>query len=241
MLAGLRAESARLVSAAAQTAPARLPAGAPGLDAILGGGLLRGRLCELVGPRSSGRMSAALAMAAAIQARGELVAFVDVADALDPRSAARAGIELTRFLWVRPKSVIDGLKAADWILDAGGFGLVVLYLAATDVGVVDGETRLSRAARSRMVRGEAPWVKLARRAERAKAARLIVAERALAGTIASVTLATERTRPRWLGGGRERAPLLLDGARGKIAVVRNKLGPPPDAVELQLQLCGDRR
>jgi RecA/RadA recombinase len=230
-LAGLRAQSARLVSAAEQASPT--------VAALLDGGLPRGRLCELIGPRGSGRMSSALAMAAAVQARGELVAFVDVADALDPPSAARAGVELARLLWVRPKSVLDGLKAADWILDAGGFGLVIVYLAATNVGVVAGDTRLSVAARARMVRGEAPWVKLARRAEQAKAALVIVAERALAGTMAAMTLATERTRPRWLGGGL--APRLLDGTCGKIAVVRNKLGPPPEAVALNLHLVADRR
>jgi RecA/RadA recombinase len=239
-LAGLRAQSARLVSAADEKRlPANAPSSYPTIEALLDGDLPRGRLCELVGPRGSGRMSAALAMTAAVQARGELVAFVDVADALDPRSAVRAGVELSRLLWVRPKSVLDGLKAADWILDAGGFGLVIVYLAATDVGVVAGDTRLSVAARARMVRGEAPWVKLARRAERAKAALVIVAERALAGTIAAMTLATERARPCWLGGGL--SPRLLDGTRGKIAVVRNKLGPPPDAVELRLQVSDDRR
>jgi hypothetical protein len=244
VLAGLRAESARLVAAADKSmrSPAAQPtpaAPAAIVRALLDGGPLRGRVCELVGPRGSGRMSTALAMAAAVQARGELTAFVDVADALDPISAAHAGVELSRLLWVRPKSVLDGLKAADWILDAGGFGLVVLYLAATNVGVVGDEARLSTAARTRMVRGEAPWVKLARRAERAKAVLLIVSERALAGTSAAVTLATERARPCWLGGGL--TPRLLDGTRGKVAVVRSKLGPPTDAVEMHMQLVSNER
>src|SRR6185369_10902384 len=132
VLAGMRAESARLISAAEQPAPSRLPAGSPALDALTGGGLVRGRIVELTGPRSSGRMSAVLAMTAAVQAAGELVAVVDVADALDPRSAVRAGVVLPRLLWVRPTTMMDGMRAVDWVLDAGGFGLVVLYLAGAN-------------------------------------------------------------------------------------------------------------
>jgi hypothetical protein len=236
VLAGMRAESARLVAASAlasdgRGAAARLPAGSAALDALLGGGLVRGRIVELSGPRTSGRMSAVLAMTAAVQGRGELVAFVDVADALDPRSAVRAGVELPRLLWVRPRSIVDGLKAADWVLDVGGFGLVVLYLAGSDVRVVAADARGWR-RRGDVVRGDAPWVKLARRAEGARAAVVVVADRPLVGTLGAVALVTERGRGCWLGGGLQ--PRLLDGVRGRIAVVRNKLGPSAGSAELPL-------
>jgi RecA/RadA recombinase len=231
VLAGLRAESARLRSAAEQPAPARLSTGSPGLDALTGGGLVRGRIVELSGPRSSGRMSAVLTMTAAVQAAGELAAIVDVADALDPRSAASAGVELPRLLWVRPKSVVDGLKAADWVLDAGGFGLVVLYLAGTDAQVAEADAKTGWRRRASTVRGEAPWIKLARRAERARAALVVVGDRPLVGTVAAVSLAAERGRVRWVGGDGG-APRLLDGVSGKIAVARSKLGPPAATAEL---------
>jgi RecA/RadA recombinase len=226
VLAGMRAESARLISAAEQPAPSRLPAGSPALDALTGGGLVRGRIVELSGPRSSGRMSAVLAMTAAVQATGELVAVVDVADALDPRSAARAGVILPRLLWVRPTNVLDGLRAADWVLDAGGFGLVVLYLAGAPVT----ERRFARP------RGETPWIRLARRAERAKSALVVVADRPMVGTVAAVSLAGERGRARWLGGERG-APRILDGVHGRIAVVRSKLGPPVATADVPLDVA----
>jgi len=54
---------------------------------------------------------------------------VDAADAFDPRSAHAAGVDLPRLLWVRPRGFLGGLQAADRVLDAGGFALVVLYLA----------------------------------------------------------------------------------------------------------------
>ena len=66
---------------------------------------------------------------------------------------------------------------------------------------------------------------LARRAERAKSALVVVGDRPMVGTVAAVALAGERGRARWVGGERG-APLLLDGVRGRIAVVRSKLGPP---------------
>ena len=238
VLAGMRAESARLVSAAEQPAPARLPAGSPALDALTGGGLVRGRIVELSGPRGSGRMSAVLAMTAAVQATGELVALVDVADALDPRSAVRAGVVLPRLLWVRPTSLIDGLRAADWVLDAGGFGLVVLYVAG--VGNRQQATGNRQQAMDggwrRGVRGEAAWIRLGRRAEKAKAALVVVGDRPMVGTVAVASLLAERGRVRWLGGERG-APRILDGVQGRIVVARSKLGAPSATAEVPLVIA----
>ncbi len=234
VLAGMRAESARLVSAAAQPAPARLPAGSPALDALTGGGLVRGRIVELTGPPSSGRMSAVLAMTAAVQATGELVAIVDVADALDPRSAVRAGVVLPRLLWVRPTTMLDGLRAADWVLDAGGFGLVVLYVAGARVEAPASSSWRRRGAAT--VRGDAPWIRLARHAEKAKSALVVVGDRPMVGTVAAASLAAERGRVRWLGGERG-APLILDGRDGRIVVARSKLGAPSATADVPLVLA----
>jgi hypothetical protein len=110
-------------------------------------------------------------------------------------------------------------------------GLVVLYLAGAEARAVPADARGWR-RRGDVVRGDAPWVKLGRRAERARAALLVVADRPLVGTLGAVALATERGRGRWLGGGA--APRLLDGVSGRIAVVRNKLGPAAGSAELPL-------
>jgi hypothetical protein len=77
------------------------PTGFAALDALLSGGIPRGQITELVGQASSGRTSVTFAMLAEATARGEVAAYIDASDSLDPRSAQRAGIALERLLWVR--------------------------------------------------------------------------------------------------------------------------------------------
>jgi hypothetical protein len=209
VLAGLRARSLRM-----QEVPrgACVPLGLGPLDEALGGGLPRGRVVEVFGPRGSGRLSLAASALKAAQAQGELVSLVDVADAFAPDSV---DLDLSRLLWVRPKTASDGLLSIDRILDAGGFGAAVLYL---------GQARLPERAGAR----------LQRRAEQARCALLVVGDRAQLGSFSAASLSLERTRARWSGGGR--APLCLDGASGRVAVVRNKLGPPGDSAQLDLPI-----
>jgi len=74
--------------------------GIPAIDALTGG-LPRGCLTEICGPASSGRTTFLLAALAAATRRGEFCTLVDASDALDPHSAASAGVALDRLLWVR--------------------------------------------------------------------------------------------------------------------------------------------
>ena len=105
------------------------------LDACLRGGLPRGQLSELAGAHSSGRMTLLLQMMAAATARGEIVALVDTLDRLDVASAAAAGVDLSRLLWIRgqehpiDRALDRALKALNLVLQAGGFGVVAIDLA----------------------------------------------------------------------------------------------------------------
>jgi hypothetical protein len=119
------------------------PSGVASLDARLGGGFPRGQVSELVGPRSSGRTSLVLQMMAEASARGERVGLVDALDMLDVESAAAAGVDLPRLLWVRghvvsnpglcgdlnQRALEQAIRAFTLILQAGNFGLVVLDVA----------------------------------------------------------------------------------------------------------------
>jgi recombination protein RecA len=128
-LAGVTAAS-RL---AVRPAPEMVSSGIAAMDALTGG-LPRGCLTEICGPASSGRTTLLLAALAAATRRGECCVVVDASDALDPQSATAAGVELDRLLWVRcgessPQKCLEQLlRAADLLLESGGFGLIALDL-----------------------------------------------------------------------------------------------------------------
>jgi len=116
--------------------------GHAGLDARLSGGIPRGQVSELVGPRSSGRTALMLRMMTAATRRGELVALVDALDMLDVESAAAAGADFARLLWIRglvvtspgmcrdlnQRALVQAVRALTLVLDARNFGLVVFDL-----------------------------------------------------------------------------------------------------------------
>ncbi len=77
------------------------PTGIEPLDELLNGGLPQGALSELVGPECSGRTSIALSFLARMTREERVCAWIDVSDSLDPVSAAAAGVDLRRLLWLR--------------------------------------------------------------------------------------------------------------------------------------------
>jgi recombination protein RecA len=81
-------------------ASATVPCGIASLDAITGG-LPRGALTEIFGCASSGRTSFLLTALAEATCRQEVCALVDAGDSLHPESAAAAGMNLQRLLWIR--------------------------------------------------------------------------------------------------------------------------------------------
>src|SRR5215469_7841624 len=127
-----------------KAAPLTVSTGVAKLDALTGG-LPRGALSEITGPDSSGRTSVMLAALAGATHRDEACALIDASDSFDPASAAVAGVDLDRLLWVRCRECYQSfprnnqrrtslgrleqvLKVADLLLQGGGFGMVVLDL-----------------------------------------------------------------------------------------------------------------
>jgi len=80
--------------------PEMVSSGIPQLDSLTGG-LARGCLTEICGSASSGRTSILLRVLAQATQRGEVCALIDASDAFHPASAAAAGVEMSRLLWVR--------------------------------------------------------------------------------------------------------------------------------------------
>jgi recombination protein RecA len=77
------------------------PTGVASVDEVLDGGLPVGALTEMIGAECSGRTSLALSFVAQVTQAEKVCAWVDVSNALSPESAAAAGVDLARLLWVR--------------------------------------------------------------------------------------------------------------------------------------------
>jgi hypothetical protein len=128
----------------------KLSTGTEALDLLLAGGLAPGETVEVYGQRSGGRFSMSLAALAQATARGRCAALVDLGDGLDPQSAATAGVDLERLLWVRPRRLAPALASAEALV-AAGVPLVVIDLGMPPIpGGRDDEDawrRLAHAAR----------------------------------------------------------------------------------------------
>jgi hypothetical protein len=169
-------------------APDLLPSGIAEIDAATGG-IPRGCLTEIVGPASSGRTSLAISILAAATAHDEICAVVDSEDAFDPLSAAAAGVDLARIVWIRSNhNAEQALKAADLLLQGGGFGLVLMDL---------GDTPPITARRISLT----SWFRLRRAVEHTPTALLVIGRQSNAKTCASLTLDCRRERIRFSGAG----------------------------------------
>jgi recombination protein RecA len=128
---------------AVRPAPEMLSSGIAAINALTGG-WPRGCLTEICGPASSGRTTLLLAALAAATRHGEFCVLVDASDALDPCSAADAGVELDRLLWVRcgedaPQKLNKGcpISRASFAREVGIFSQPAFHLDRTGLKKTD--------------------------------------------------------------------------------------------------------
>ena len=179
-----------------RAAPLTVPIGIAPLDSLTGG-LPRGALSEITGPPSSGRTGVMLSALAGATQRQEVCALVDASDSFDPASAATAGVNLERLLWVRcnqpatnrnavgmksrPPGFAFGdeleqvLKVTDLLLQSGGFGMVVLDL---------GDVPVNSARRVPLT----SWFRFRRAVEPTATVLLLIEQQPCAKTCASLVL-----------------------------------------------------
>lgn len=200
-------------------APTPCPTGVAPLDALLGGGLLRGDLSEITGPSSSGRTSLALSLLARTTAAGELAAVVDVSDAFDPISASRAGVSLERVLWVRAPGFREALRSIASLLEARGFGLVLLDVADLAPGGRD-DRELARRARV--------WPRLRKQLAGTGSALVVMGAERVAHSFADLALELHPGRARFSG-----QPALLETLEAEVVLARNRRGPEDRRVHVQ--------
>lgn len=167
-----------------RTAVEVLSTGIVELDKVLHG-FPRGAITEIHGTSSSGRSSVMLATLAAATIQEEICAIIDCNDTFDLSSAANAGVDFNRVLWVRCKHDFErAFKAVDLILHSGGFGLVVLNLA-------DVAPRLVRRIISSW------WFRFRRAIENTPTALLVITPIAAVRSCATLALELERKESVW--------------------------------------------
>jgi hypothetical protein len=213
IVADLRADGANVSRSVPVFPRTRLPLALSSLDAVLGGGLPCGAITEIYGGVSAGRTTlASVLISAAIEA-GEYAAWVDLPNAFDPGSLDSTGIDLERMLWVCPSNRITAVRAAEHVLDAGGFRVVVLDL--------DGQSP-SRSLPPSV------WLRMTRAAARRDAAVVVIGAIHTVGAFAALSLEVRACRRIFVG---ERGPSpVFEGATSALQVRRYRFGSAEDVV-----------
>ena len=144
-------------------------------------------MTEICGTESTGRTALVFALLSQATRRGECCAWIDTAGAFDPVSAVEAGVDLDRVLWVNcGGNAQHALKSTDLLIQAGGFGLVVLDMADT----ADAITRRIPLA---------SWFRLRHAAERTGAALVAVERQINARSCSTLQLELRLNKPLWIG------------------------------------------
>jgi recombination protein RecA len=205
--------------------------GIPEIDSLTGG-LPRGALTEIYGAACSGGTSFLFSALSARTEHEEACALIDGSDTFDPCSAAAAGVDLKKLLWVRCHSIDQTLRATDLLLQSGGFSFI-----AVDV----------RDIAPKLVR-HVPldsWFRFRRAVEDTPTILLLFSRESNAKTCASLVLHLEGHAVRWLksaptSGADSASPAnshindrrhssvwLLDGLEVRASVLRSRIPQPP--------------
>jgi hypothetical protein len=192
-----------------------LPTGITALDGLTGGGIPRGQLSQVHGPASSGRTGILVSLLAYATSAGALAALVDPLDRFDPASAAAAGTDLDRLLWLRgprgdreepaAKALTDATAAVATLAGAGLFDLVALDLAGAG-------------ALSRRALPATTWLRLARLVEGTTTALVVLADGPIASSPGGASVVLEPSGARWtapVGPGRRLESLAARASAGR--------------------------
>jgi recA bacterial DNA recombination protein len=222
----------------ARPTPQMVSSGVREIDTLTDG-LPRGCLTEICGPASSGRTSVLLAALAAATQRQEVCALVDISDAFNPQSAASAGVNFERLLWVRcgslqrsgspqrhrdteknktiEKPVEQALRVTDLLLQSGGFGLVIIDL---------GDTPLKTARRIPLT----SWFRFQRAVEHTATVLFVLSQVPCAQTCASLLLKVSGKKLSALScqlSAKTSHAQLLDGLHVQGELLRSRLERKP--------------
>jgi recombination protein RecA len=183
------------------------------------GGIPKGALTQLCAPAgtTSGRTTLLLSLLGKATAKEQFCALVDASDCFDPESADSMGVCLSRLLWARctsrgMKAVEQAFKAADILIQNGGFGVI-----AIDMGNVD----------ERLIR-KVPlttWFRFARVMEKLPTALVIMLPYSAAQSCAALTL-NMGASVEWTGTGAVSHAQLISGVNFNMEIGRTRTKKP---------------
>jgi len=169
---------------------AHLSTGIKEVDRFLKGGVPRGKITEIVGSDSSGKTSLGLSVLGQSTGRGEITAYIDAFDSLDPKYAEKVGIDLRNFLWIRcagntnhhMDALSKALRASDILCQAGGFGVIAIDIASH---LRDSKIPLNT------------WFRLQRAIKGTPTVFMVIASQKTTGSASALILSLERNRSFW--------------------------------------------
>lgn len=173
--------------------PEVFPTGMPAIDEEIGG-VPKGALTQVCVPSgiSTGRTAVLMSLLAQATQADHFCAMVDVGDCFSPSSASAMNVCLPGLLWVRCgnsnrlKPVEQAFKAADILIQNGGFGLI-----AIDLGNVKEELLRKIPLTT--------WFRFARVVEQTPTALVVVMTHPAAQSCAALTVHVGQGEPRWSG------------------------------------------
>jgi recombination protein RecA len=197
-----------------------------GIAAIDHYGIPQGGLTQICAPPgiSSGKTTILISLMAQLTQAEHFCSLVDASDSFDPAGAEAAGVDLSRMLWVRcrpkmPRSkgftpLEQAFKAADILVQNGGFGLIAVDLANID---------------ERMLR-KVPlttWFRFARVVEKTETALVFLAPYPAAQSCAALTLHSAIETACWSGVKSLPHTMILEsiGHQVEISRARDRKGP----------------
>jgi len=204
-----------------RSAPEVFQTGIPAIDCETGG-IPKGALTQICAPAgiTSGRTTLLVSLLAQVTRKEQFCAMVDASDCFDPESAAAMGVCLSRLLWVRcsgqgMKSVEQAFKAADILIQNGGFGVIAL-----DLGNVD----------EKLIR-KIPlttWFRFARVMEAMPTALVVLLTHSAAQSCAALTL-NMGASPQWSGIGTASHTQMISSVQFNLEVGRTRTKKPVES------------
>ena len=201
-------------------APEVFPTGIAAIDRETGG-IPKGALTQICAPAgiTSGRTTVLLSLLAQVTGKEQFCALVDAGDCFDSESAVAMGVCLSRLLWVRcgdrnrMKGMEQAFKAADILIQNGGFGVVAL-----DLGNVE-ESAIRKIPLT-------TWFRFARVMEAKPSSLVVLLTHPAAQSCAGLTLNIGHASPQWLGQPNTSHGQILTEVRFNLEIGRTRTKKP---------------